>query len=49
MATMLTELTGRETHGEKLVYNLLRNRISDDYFVVHNYLLHQSGKVNNPD
>lgn len=44
MATMLTELTGRETHGEKLVYNLLRNRISDDYFVVHNYLLHQSGK-----
>lgn len=41
---MLTELTGRETHGEKLVYNLLRNRISDDYFVVHNYLLHQSGK-----
>lgn len=44
MATMLTELTGRETHGEKLVYNLLRNRISDDYFVVHNYLLHQAGK-----
>jgi hypothetical protein len=44
MATMLTELTGTETAGERLVYNLLRNRISDDYCVVHNYLLHQAGK-----
>ena len=44
MATMLTELTGNETTGERKVYNLLRNRISDDYYVVHNYLLHQVGK-----
>lgn len=44
MATMLTDLTGNETSGERKVYNLLRNRISDDYHVVHNYLLHQAGK-----
>lgn len=41
---MLTELTGNETTGERKVYNLLRNRISDHYYVVHNYLLHQVSK-----
>ena len=40
MATMRTTLTGNETHGEKKLYYILRDKFNDDYQVWHNVLIH---------
>ncbi|GJQ22118.1 MAG: hypothetical protein HBSIN02_24730 [Bacteroidia bacterium] len=40
MAIMYTELTGNETSGEKALYTRLKNKLSDEYSVWHNLVLH---------
>lgn len=37
---MRTTLSGNETHGEKKLYYILRDKFNDDYQVWHNVLIH---------
>ena len=39
MAICYTELTGKETPGEKTVYNTLQSRLDDDYMMWHNVII----------
>ncbi len=43
MATFHTELNNKETKGEKKFYFRLKNKLSDEYHVWHNFHLHQTG------
>lgn len=42
MATMRTEITGKETNGEKRLFYIFRDRFSDDYHVWHNVVFHKN-------
>jgi hypothetical protein len=39
VAIAYTELTNKETPGEKTVYNILKSRLDDDYMMWHNHII----------
>jgi len=44
MAIMYTELTGDETPGERALYNRFKNKLSDEFCIWHNLVIHSKSQ-----
>ena len=44
MALMFTELTGDETEGEKALYYRFRDKLSDEFCLWHNLVIHSKSQ-----